>query len=103
MRFDMNAKYTILLMALSALNAFVDLVLAIWPISVVWNLQTTLRIKISFCVLMSTVGIIPCIAAIIKTLKLWHSIEGSDPLCMYCNRSTSAQVRANILKMIQLN
>lgn len=45
-----------------SVGAFADFVLAIWPISIAWNLQTTRRVKIMFCMLMG-VGMLPAIVS----------------------------------------
>ncbi|PNS17610.1 hypothetical protein CAC42_3005 [Sphaceloma murrayae] len=43
-----------------------DFILAIYPVTIVWNLQASFRIKLGFCALMAG-GILPAAAAIIRT------------------------------------
>ncbi|KAF4551094.1 Hypothetical protein D9617_14g075500 [Elsinoe fawcettii] len=43
-----------------------DFILAIYPVTIVWNLQASWRVKVGFCVLMAG-GILPATAAIIRT------------------------------------
>ncbi|KAF2226026.1 hypothetical protein BDZ85DRAFT_317136 [Elsinoe ampelina] len=43
-----------------------DMILALYPITIVWNLQASWRVKLGFCVLMAG-GILPAAAAIIRT------------------------------------
>ncbi|PSK42881.1 hypothetical protein B9Z65_6835 [Elsinoe australis] len=45
---------------------FADIVLAFYPVTIVWNLQASWRVKAGFCVLMAG-GILPATAAIIRT------------------------------------
>ncbi|GAB7340524.1 hypothetical protein MBLNU457_6943t1 [Dothideomycetes sp. NU457] len=52
--------------AQGAWSACSDIVLALYPISVVWKLQTSLKMKIGFCVLMGG-GIIAAISVAIRT------------------------------------
>lgn len=53
----------------TAVSALTDLVLAIWPISIVYKLQTTLRVKIMFCALMG-LGMLPMIASVLRVSKV---------------------------------
>ncbi|KAF2150344.1 hypothetical protein K461DRAFT_295633 [Myriangium duriaei CBS 260.36] len=52
-----------------ATGALADLILALWPITIVYNLQTTLRVKIMFCILMG-VGLLPMIASVLRLTKV---------------------------------
>ncbi|KAF2153936.1 hypothetical protein K461DRAFT_276996 [Myriangium duriaei CBS 260.36] len=45
-----------------SVGAFADFVLALWPVGIAWNLQTTRRVKIMFCALMG-VGMLPAIVS----------------------------------------
>ncbi|KAF2151505.1 hypothetical protein K461DRAFT_322740 [Myriangium duriaei CBS 260.36] len=46
----------------SIIGGLTDVLLALFPISIVWNLQTTLQVKIGFCALMG-LGVLPAIAS----------------------------------------
>ncbi|KAF2221194.1 hypothetical protein BDZ85DRAFT_284079 [Elsinoe ampelina] len=61
-----------------ALAALTDISLALWPISIVWNLQTSFRIKLGVCSLMA-VGVIPTIGVILR-MKMLPYIAHSDDL-----------------------
>jgi len=63
-----------------AYSAFVDLVGAAWPISVVWHLQISKRAKCSFCLLMG-LSVLPCIAAIRRTVMIKLLPTSADPPC----------------------
>lgn len=52
-----------------SMSAFTDVVLALWPISIVYKLQTTMRVKVMFCGLMG-LGLIPAVASILRTSKV---------------------------------
>ncbi|KAF2153677.1 hypothetical protein K461DRAFT_292394 [Myriangium duriaei CBS 260.36] len=47
-------------------SALTDIILALWPISIVYKLQTTMRVKVMFCCLMG-LGILPMIASVLRT------------------------------------
>ncbi|PSK55178.1 hypothetical protein B9Z65_2567 [Elsinoe australis] len=47
----------------------IDIILALYPISIVWNLQASLKMKIGFCLLMAG-GIIPAAAGTVKAVML---------------------------------
>ncbi|KAI9839333.1 MAG: hypothetical protein M1837_002218 [Sclerophora amabilis] len=55
-------------------SAFTDLYLAIFPITLFWNLQIHLRTKIGLCAVMS-LGVLAALCSIIKTTKL-KGLEG---------------------------
>ncbi|PNS19184.1 hypothetical protein CAC42_1920 [Sphaceloma murrayae] len=50
-------------------HGVIDITLALWPISIVWNLNTSKSVKFGFCVLMA-VGIIPGLASFIRVTQL---------------------------------
>ncbi|GAM90006.1 hypothetical protein ANO11243_080460 [Dothideomycetidae sp. 11243] len=50
-------------------SAFGDIVLALWPISIVHKLQTSLRVKVMFCGLMG-LGVLPMIASVLRVSKV---------------------------------
>ncbi|KAF4548132.1 Hypothetical protein D9617_31g063680 [Elsinoe fawcettii] len=50
-------------------HGVIDLILALWPISIVWNLKTSINVKIGFCFLMA-IGIIPGLASFIRITQL---------------------------------
>ncbi|KAI9751445.1 MAG: hypothetical protein M4579_006055 [Chaenotheca gracillima] len=52
-----------------AYSAFCDLYLAIFPITIFWNLQMNMRTKVGLCVVMG-LGIVASVCSIIKTTKL---------------------------------
>ncbi|PNS21557.1 hypothetical protein CAC42_916 [Sphaceloma murrayae] len=54
-----------------------DFVLALWPISIVWNLQTTFKVKLGFCALMAG-GILPAVASIVRTILLPGLFTSTD-------------------------
>ncbi|TKX22421.1 hypothetical protein C1H76_5203 [Elsinoe australis] len=55
-----------------------DVILALWPITIVWDLQTATRVKVGFCTLMA-IGILPTIGAILR-MKMLPYIAHSDDL-----------------------
>ncbi|KAF2219515.1 hypothetical protein BDZ85DRAFT_43220 [Elsinoe ampelina] len=57
-----------------------DFTLAFWPISIVWNLQTTFKVKLGFCALMAG-GVLPAIASIVRTILLPTLIDSTDITC----------------------
>ncbi|PNS16265.1 Saccharolysin [Sphaceloma murrayae] len=61
-----------------AVSAATDFALALWPVSIVWNLRTSMRVKVGFCLLMA-IGILPSIAVVVR-ITLLPKISGSlDP------------------------
>ncbi|KAF2219733.1 hypothetical protein BDZ85DRAFT_242936 [Elsinoe ampelina] len=54
-----------------------DIILAVWPISIVWNLKTSVNVKVGFCVLMA-VGIIPGIASFVRVTQLENLRSTTD-------------------------
>ncbi|PNS13883.1 hypothetical protein CAC42_1374 [Sphaceloma murrayae] len=60
-----------------AVNAATDIFLSLYPITIVWNLQTTIKVKIGFCALMAA-GAIPSLAVIIRTLQLKNLSRSKD-------------------------
>ncbi|PNS21242.1 hypothetical protein CAC42_1021 [Sphaceloma murrayae] len=67
-----------------AVQAAADLLLALWPISIVWNLQTSQRVKVGFCLLMA-IGIVPSICVVLRTLSLPSVATSSDPTYEFGN------------------
>ncbi|PNS14925.1 hypothetical protein CAC42_2154 [Sphaceloma murrayae] len=61
-----------------SVGAFTDLLLALWPISIAWTLQTTLRVKVGFCALMA-VGVFPAIASGLRTAKVPAISSSKNP------------------------
>ncbi|GAM90403.1 hypothetical protein ANO11243_084460 [Dothideomycetidae sp. 11243] len=49
-----------------------DIFLALFPISIVWNLQTSLKVKVGFCALMA-IGMLPAFASFVR-FHLLHKI-----------------------------
>ncbi|PSK53762.1 hypothetical protein B9Z65_7568 [Elsinoe australis] len=62
----------------AATGGITDLILALWPISIVWNLQTAFRVKVGFCLLMA-VGIVPAAAAFVRIQLLTRLHTAKDP------------------------
>ncbi|KAF4547362.1 Hypothetical protein D9617_45g091400 [Elsinoe fawcettii] len=60
-----------------AVNASADIFLSLFPITIVWNLQASMRTKIGFCLLMAF-GAIPSIAVIIRTTLLKKLAASQD-------------------------
>ncbi|KAF2221427.1 hypothetical protein BDZ85DRAFT_283498 [Elsinoe ampelina] len=60
-----------------AINAFADIFLSLFPITIVWNLQASKKVKIGFCALMAF-GAIPSIAVIIRTTLLKRLATSKD-------------------------
>ncbi|TKX25771.1 hypothetical protein C1H76_1917 [Elsinoe australis] len=54
-----------------------DPILALWPISIVWNLQTTFKVKLGFCALMAG-GVLPAVASVVRTVLLPTLITSKD-------------------------
>ncbi|KAF4552367.1 Hypothetical protein D9617_10g073480 [Elsinoe fawcettii] len=52
-----------------ASGAAIDVILALYPISIVWNLQASVKMKVGFCLLMAG-GIIPAAAGTVKAVML---------------------------------
>ncbi|KAF4550045.1 Hypothetical protein D9617_19g103500 [Elsinoe fawcettii] len=61
-----------------SVGAFTDFVLAMWPISIAWNLQTSMRVKVGFCLLMA-VGTLPAIASGLRTVKVPSLSKSTNP------------------------
>ncbi|KAF4556658.1 Sucrase/ferredoxin-like protein 2 [Elsinoe fawcettii] len=51
------------------IHAFADIFLSLFPITIVWNLQASKKVKIGFCALMAS-GSIPSVAVITRTTLL---------------------------------
>ncbi|RAL62731.1 hypothetical protein DID88_004574 [Monilinia fructigena] len=49
--------------------SFIDLILALFPISIFWNLQLKLGLKVFLCIIMG-LGIVAMVASIVKTVEL---------------------------------
>ncbi|KAG8626937.1 hypothetical protein KVT40_005882 [Elsinoe batatas] len=60
-----------------AIAVLADVSLALWPISIVWNLQTSFRIKLGVCSLMA-VGVIPTSGVILRMKMLPYIAHSSD-------------------------
>ncbi|PSK33632.1 hypothetical protein B9Z65_7519 [Elsinoe australis] len=61
-----------------SIGASTDLLLALWPVTIAWNLQTTLRVKIGFCLLMA-MGVLPAIASGIRTSRVPSISKSTNP------------------------
>ncbi|KAG8631332.1 hypothetical protein KVT40_000472 [Elsinoe batatas] len=61
-----------------AVGAATDVALALWPITIVWSLKTSMKVKVGFCLLMA-VGILPAIAVIMRMVLLPKISGGDDP------------------------
>ncbi|KAF2219404.1 hypothetical protein BDZ85DRAFT_252642 [Elsinoe ampelina] len=61
-----------------AVQAAGDFILALWPISIVWNLQASRKVKTAFCLLMA-IGILPAIAVICRIVSLPSIFSSADP------------------------
>ncbi|KAG8631744.1 hypothetical protein KVT40_000884 [Elsinoe batatas] len=59
------------------INAFADIFLSLFPITIVWNLQASKRVKIEFCALMAS-GSIPSVAVIVRTTLLKRLSTSKD-------------------------
>nr|XP_036578664.1 uncharacterized protein CTRU02_11254 [Colletotrichum truncatum]KAF6785996.1 integral membrane protein [Colletotrichum truncatum] len=82
MSWDINAKGTCIgklipMMTLSVANIFIDIVILLIPIKVVWSLQMARRQKMSLVLLFATGGFV-CTAAIQRTIILPPLLESSD-------------------------
>lgn len=60
------------------MQAAADFTLALWPISIVWNLQASRQVKVAFCLLMA-IGILPSIAVILRIRSLPSIASSPDP------------------------
>ncbi|KAG8629837.1 hypothetical protein KVT40_001456 [Elsinoe batatas] len=67
-----------LLLDVQAIQAAGDFILALWPISIVWNLQASRKVKIAFCLLMA-IGILPAIAVTCRIVSLPSISSSTDP------------------------
>ena len=63
-----------------AFTAFTDLVLALYPVSIVYNLQMTRRLKFGLGILMG-VGMFTCVCSIMKTYCYKWLLDVPDPMC----------------------
>ncbi|KAF4552951.1 Hypothetical protein D9617_8g049640 [Elsinoe fawcettii] len=61
-----------------AVGAVTDFALALWPITIVWHLKTSMKVKVGFCLLMA-IGILPSIAVIVRIVLLPKISSGGDP------------------------
>ncbi len=66
---DLSLRFVQILIAVIGWLAFIDLSLALLPISIIWNLQLNWHKKLGLSVLMG-LGVFACICAAIKTSKL---------------------------------
>lgn len=66
---DLPLRFVQMLIAVIGWLAFIDLSLALLPISIIWNLQLNWHKKLGLSVLMG-LGVFACICAAIKTSKL---------------------------------
>ncbi|QSZ36205.1 hypothetical protein DSL72_007331 [Monilinia vaccinii-corymbosi] len=57
--------------------SFIDLTLALFPISIFWNLQIKLSLKIYLCIIMG-LGVIAMAASIVKTVELGSHTHTTD-------------------------
>ncbi|KAF2148147.1 hypothetical protein K461DRAFT_325065 [Myriangium duriaei CBS 260.36] len=73
-RQDFAAKFGYFQGASAALT---DTILALYPISIVWGLQASLRTKVGFCMLMGT-GLLCTIASTIRTVYVKKLTQGGD-------------------------
>ncbi|KAG8531973.1 uncharacterized protein KY384_003609 [Bacidia gigantensis] len=62
--------------------AFMDLAMAIIPITIIWKLQISLQRKVAICCLMGC-GVFACISGAIKTSKLLQLTARSDLTCTH--------------------
>ncbi|KAF7924953.1 uncharacterized protein EAE98_007041 [Botrytis deweyae] len=62
--------------------AFIDLVLAIVPVHMIWKLQMNKRKKVAICILLST-GVSAFGFAVIKIVELKNDANHSDITCKY--------------------
>ncbi|KAL9055446.1 MAG: hypothetical protein Q9162_003544 [Coniocarpon cinnabarinum] len=72
---DVNLYYGI---AGGAWNAATDLVLAVYPISIIYRLQMRLRLKLGLCILMG-IGLFTAICSIVKTCQFKRVEATQDP------------------------
>ncbi|PSK34052.1 hypothetical protein B9Z65_8378 [Elsinoe australis] len=61
-----------------AVGATTDFILAVWPVSIVWHLKTSMKVKVGFCLLMA-IGILPTIAVIVRIILLPKISGSADP------------------------
>ncbi|KAF2221289.1 hypothetical protein BDZ85DRAFT_265143 [Elsinoe ampelina] len=80
-------------------GAVTDIMLALWPIGIVWNLNTSRYMKVSICLLMG-LGIIPGIAALIRVWLLVRLHSSSDPTYESGLFILSAAVEAGLLIIV---
>lgn len=74
-----------------SISAFTDVVLALWPISIVWHLNTSMRVKVGFCALMA-VGILPAVASVVRTTMLKGLNIDSDITCTFLLQSPCSRL-----------
>ncbi|ETI19928.1 hypothetical protein G647_08943 [Cladophialophora carrionii CBS 160.54] len=72
-----NTTFTNIGIFNSSVNIATDVLFALLPIPVVWQLQANLRTKLTLCFVLS-LGIFACISSIIKTVKQAHALEDPD-------------------------
>lgn len=63
-----------------AINSATDLALAIFPATIIWNLNMKLAVKVSLIVMMG-LGIFAMVASIVKTVYVKRLGELSDYSC----------------------
>jgi len=65
-----------------ALNAAVDMLLSLYPITIVWKLQTSRKTKIGFCLLMAG-GIVPSVALVVRAILTRNLAKSTDITCKF--------------------
>ncbi|KAF4553941.1 Hypothetical protein D9617_5g068160 [Elsinoe fawcettii] len=83
----------------AATGAVTDIMLALWPIGIVRNLNTSRYMKISICLLMG-LGIIPGIAALVRVWLLVRLHTTSDPTYESGLFILSAAIEAGLLIIV---
>lgn len=63
-----------------AWNAATDVVLALYPIGIVYKLRMPMKLKFGLCILMG-IGIFTAVCSIIKTYEFKDVEASTDPLC----------------------
>ncbi|KIX07707.1 uncharacterized protein Z518_02361 [Rhinocladiella mackenziei CBS 650.93] len=72
-----NATFTNIGIFNSSINIATDVLFALLPVPIVWQLQTNLRTKITLVFILS-LGLFACVASIVKTVIQAHVLQNPD-------------------------
>lgn len=63
-----------------AWGTFTDLVIALYPIMIIWNLKMALRLKLIICCVLG-LGVVTAMCSLVKTIEFFRLRLSTDPTC----------------------